>query len=164
VGRTNVSEWGRPLLPVVGAGPEGSAVKDVLQAAMTVAAWQAQVTAWGLLDEVRLFTNDVPITKDMIAADFVQPTGTWYTPATANLAVYEQVYQTQDTNKLVVACKDTQFNYNVAGETGPQTIFGWFVQGMPGAVVRMANRFTNPISLVGDLDSISIKPGVEIPI
>lgn len=106
--------------------------------------------------ELKMFTNDLALTAEMVLADLTEATFDGY--AAAALAEWGQAY-ISEVGTPVIKNGSKQFNH--AGTGAAETMYGWYIESAGGVILEV-KRFTNPVPLATADDSVVVVPDVEI--
>ncbi len=103
---------------------------------------------------LKLFTNEVDLTRGVTAADFVQPTGAGYQPVVLNPLSW-QLRPATDTEAAVATYPAVAFTF-----TGPlpEPLRGYFVVGEDTGDLAGAESFqeARPIRVMGDQERVTV--------
>lgn len=131
----------------------GSLVDALLSALGTIPA-----KALLLPCDVRLFANDVPVTRKTQLTDLVEPTFPGY--AAANVAALNGPLALDTNNDGMSA--DVTFKCNAA-PTASELIYGYFLTDTAGTALLMAERFDVPQPIASADDFVNVQVVIPEP-
>jgi len=107
--------------------------------------------------KIHLFINDITPSPGTTFADLVEPTASWYTPATAT---YGDVFQNPD-GSVEVRCTSAQFNYS--GTDAACTVYGWAVCTPSVFTLLHASNLPGGPTMMGAVgDAVIAYPGFRV--
>lgn len=111
---------------------------------------------------VRLSTTDINPTRTSVLADFAEPDGDWYDPATATFVAGEIHLNPSNPDELQVVGASRQYNWAAAGGALPVTIRSFFVTNADGTTLLASGRLATPVELNNARGSVVIVPVVRM--
>lgn len=107
---------------------------------------------------VGLFTNDVLPNANSISADFIEPTGSWYTPIGGT---YGQPFDAGN-DTIGILMHSVEFNYT--GTDPSETIHGYTVNLASDGTLLHANTLPTPVVMADTLDNVNVQPGFSVSV